>query len=642
MQVATTGQREHEQPMSWARALALATGFFFLAAILVAQVPGYFYTISTLATLARFEQGTLALGLLAAGMGVLCLEIALLYDPRPLIPPFLFAGAGTVIAAVGGFFVLQVFRGPCANDFITTSTNQPGWPELLPGSYSCQPHPVVTWPVAGQSYLFSSIWFQPGSIDLASVGMIAALVGLGMVALAVLCRPALTGKLAGPGAALLVRVCLAAAFAIIAVYITFLTFAPQLIVGSASGSAVSSHHGTHGPAGNVLLFLALCAVLLAIIVWLLPVMIRQRQQFMPGVYLHGVVGLLGTVGVPLLILWAIIYPLVYLIHQIDSTQFIVQCSQKTVVPGSCTFTPYMGYIIVALVVGLTFQLFALALYFWSTRRNTVILGVTIGLVYVGLAATLIHVDDPLQLPLSLFIATCIAILAFAFVWASQREFSVERAGALGCTGQWLVLGTGLLIYLFGFSVFSFPNFFESEALGLNYSVGAHLIHDAFWGALLMGGLALMQFTLLTRRQPMSQLRKFVMWTLLVAIVLELVGAIQGFHHDLLAGGWNVAEGSHAIFFAGVCIELVGLLAALFGAAIRASSLRWSLIVLIPALVGGAWAYVAYMWPGDWAELVVAGFIFCTVGGFAYAVMGPDWQELPQLAADEAEMAVERP
>src|SRR5215469_2134906 len=100
MQVATTntGLREHEQPMSWARALVLATGFFFLAIVLVAQIPGYFYTVSTLATLARFEQGTLDLGLLALGFGVLCFEISMLYDPKPLIFPELFAALGVIIA----------------------------------------------------------------------------------------------------------------------------------------------------------------------------------------------------------------------------------------------------------------------------------------------------------------------------------------------------------------------------------------------------------------------------------------------------------------------------------------------------------------------------------------------------------------
>lgn len=590
MQVATTntGLREHEQPMSWARALVLATGFFFLALVLIAQIPGYFYTVSTLATLARFEQGTLDLGLLAIGFGAVCFEIAMLYDPKPLIFPELFAAAGVVIGAIGGALLLYVYTAPAGHSR-----------EFLPAS----------------GYLFSPIWFQAQSIDVSSVGLIALMIGGGMFVIAILCRPILAGKLAGPAARLFTRLLLAVGMAILLVYITIFTFSPTTILGAdQKGGAI----------GNVLLFIALAAFAVATMMWLLPVMVRHRQQFMPGVYLHGVVGLIGTIGVPLLVLWAAIYPIVYLIRQVDSTQFIVQCSQKNIIPGSCTFTQYTGYIICAIVVGVSFQVFALALYFWSTRRNTVLLGATIGMLYVGLAMLAVHVDTPSQTPLMLFFAAGIALLAYFFTVAGQREFAVLKEGALGCTGQWLVLGTGIFIYLAGFAVISMPGFFESEALGLNYIPGPKTLHDAFWALFLMSGLAAMQFTLLTTRRPMSQLRKFVMWVLLVGTALEVVGAIQGFTTDILSYGWNVAEGSHAVFIAGLCFEVVGLGAALFGAAIRASSVRWGLLVLLPILLGGAGAYIAYYWPGERAEVVVFCFIFCTVGAFAYAVAGPDW------------------
>jgi hypothetical protein len=599
MQVAAPAAREHEQPMSWARALVLATGFFFLASILVAQVPGYFYTVSTLATLQSFEQGTLDLGLLAVGMGLVAIEISFLYDPRPLFPPALFALAGAAIAAAGGFLLFQIYNN--------------AFPALLPD----------------QGYLVHPAWFQKGSIDLRGVGMIALLTGGAMALFAVLCRPVLAGRLSGARRTLIVRLLLTAAFAILAVYLTVFTFSPHTILGAGTKDFPT---GTDGAVGNVLLFIALAAVLTAIAVWLMPVMVANRKEFMPAVYLHGAVGLIGNVGAPLLVLWAVAYPLVNLIHGFDSTQFIVQCSQKSLVPASCTFTPYTGYIIVALVIGMTFTFFAAGLFFWRSRRNTVQLGAMIGIIYVGLAATIIHTADPGQLPIGLIIATAIGILAFAFIWASQNEFAETRAEALGCTGQWLVLGTGLLIYLAGFAFFSIPNFFESEALGLNYGAGRYALHDALWGFLLMAGLAAMQFVLLTRREPMSQLRKFVLWTLLIAVALELVGAIQGFHHDLLAGGWNVAEGSHAVFVAGICFEVVGLLAAFFGAAVRAASMRWGLLIVLTTLVGAALAFVAYNWGGDQAEFVVLGFVLCTVGGFAYAVGGPDYTYVPVTLA----------
>ncbi|HEV2237318.1 MAG TPA: hypothetical protein VGR57_11720 [Ktedonobacterales bacterium] len=508
MQVAAPAARASEQPMSWARALVLATGFFFLAAILVAQVPGYFYTVSTLATLASFEQGTLDLALLAIGMGLVAVEIGFLYDPRPLLPPALFALAGAAIAAVGGFLLVQVY-------------NQV-FPALLPD----------------QGYLIHPAWFQKASIDLRAVGMLALLVGGAMVVFAVLCRPVLAGRLSGARGTLVVRLLLAVSFAILAIYFTVFTFSTHTILGGTKDTPQAQ--GTDGAVGNVLLFIALGAALTAIAIWLLPVMVSRRKDFMPAVYLHGAVGLIGSVGVPLLLLWVIAYPLVNLIHNFDSTQFLVQCSQKALIPASCTFTPYTGYIIVAIVIGGTFTFFAAGLYFWRGRRDTVLLGALIGIIYVGLAATIIHTGDPVQLPIGLIVATAIALLGFAFIWASQNEFASDRAEALGCTGQWLVLGTGLLIYLAGFAFFSIPNFFESEALGLYYTAGRSGLHDALWGFLLMAGLAAMQFVLLVRREPMSQLRKFILWTLLIAVALELVGAIQGFHHDLLAGGWNVA------------------------------------------------------------------------------------------------------
>ncbi|HEX8036099.1 MAG TPA: hypothetical protein VF510_19735, partial [Ktedonobacterales bacterium] len=360
---AATPVREHERPMSWARAVIIATGFFFVTAILLGQIPSYFYTISTLSTLTRFEQGTLDLGLLAVGFGLVSLEVSLLYDPKPLIPGFLFAGAGLVIAAVGGFFLYQVANGPQAG----------GWPEFLPSE---------NFPTQGQSYLFHPAWFQSGSIDLTAVGMIALVVGLAMLSFAVLNRPVLSGRLAGPARDLIVRFSLGLSVVIVALYLTLLTFVPAALGGDKHPGGV----------GNILLFIALISAVFALQVWLLPVMVANRARFMPAVYLHGVVGLLGFVGIPLLLLFVLAYPVVNLIHSVDSTQFWVECSQKTVIPGSCTFTPFTGYIICAIVFTLPFVLLSAGLYFWSTRRDNIVMGGVYGMIYLGLAASVVHVD----------------------------------------------------------------------------------------------------------------------------------------------------------------------------------------------------------------------------------------------------------
>lgn len=597
-------EREHEKPMSWARAILIATGFFFVAAILVGQLPGYFYTVSTLSTLARWEQGTLDLALIAVALGLLCFEVAMLYDPRPLIPWPLFALAGAAITVVGLFFVYQVRIGIGGTNIF----GSPGWGEYLP-----QQTGSGYWP-SGTSYLFHPAWFQLNSIDIAAIGMIGIVLGLGMFSFAVLNPIALAGRLVGPMRDLLVRFCLGLSIVILAVYLTVLTF---------RGTFTSlANVQTLGDAGNILLFLAMLLAMFALQLWLLPVMIANRQRFMPATYLHGVVGLIGTIAVPLLIIWAITYPVVNLIHGVDPNENFVQCSRKVAIPASCAFTPFVGYIICAIVFSVGFGLLMAGLYFWSTRRDTIVLGATIGLIYLGLAVTVIHVDDPVQLPLGLILAAGIAITAFVYTWATQREFAPTTPMQLGCTGQWLVLGTLMLIYLFGFAIFSLPNFFEVEALALFYQPGRSGLHDAFWAMLLMGGFAAYQLTVLIRRKPFSNLRKFGLWVLAIGVLGELIGAIQGFHTDVLTQGIDAMQGSQAFFLTGGIFQLVGILACLYGAA-RARSIPWVVVIIASTLIGLAGAIVMHTLSPAYPELVVFAVIFASVGAFAYTAAGPD-------------------
>jgi hypothetical protein len=107
----TAPLREHERPMSWARAVLIATGFFFITAILVGQLPSYIFTISTLSTLSRFEQGALDLGLLAVGFGMIAFAVVFLYDPKPIVPWPLFAVVGLALLVVGAYMDWQVWIG---------------------------------------------------------------------------------------------------------------------------------------------------------------------------------------------------------------------------------------------------------------------------------------------------------------------------------------------------------------------------------------------------------------------------------------------------------------------------------------------------------------------------------------------------
>jgi hypothetical protein len=594
--------REYEKPMSWARAILIAVGFFFVTAILLGQLPSYIYTVSTLSTLQLFEQGFLTLGLLALGMGLICFEISWLYDVEPLLPWPLFAGLGAVIAAAGVYIVSQVYVGPHGTNLL----GQPGWPHLLPDS----------------GYLIHPAWFQENSIDLAAVGMIAILIGLGVLSFAALTPFVLSGRLVGPTRDLLVRLSLGLAIVIAVAWGTAYTFIGEPILTGAA---------------NVLLFIALLLALFALQVWFLPVMVANRQEFMPGVYLLGVVGLISLVAVPLLIAWAVVYPLVNLIHMADSTQFFVQCSQKAVIPGSCTFTQFTGYVICAIVFTNLFVILIAGIYFWSTRRNTVILGATVATIFLALAATLIHTDEPKQTPLGIVLATGIIVLGFAFTWASQREFAPTAPTQLGCIGQWLVLGTLLLFFLLGYAFFSLPTFFELESgLALFFVPGPGGLHDAFWASLLLLGLAAFQIVVLIRRRdyPMGNLRKFVLWTLAVGLILMLAGAIQPFHTDVLSGGINAIEGSSALVIAALCFEIVGIVAALYGA-YRMGSWPWAFAIALCAGSGVVLAIVAYYLFDYYPELTIFGFVLMAVGGWAYAAGGLDPAQADELAYAEA-------
>jgi hypothetical protein len=590
--------REHEKPMSWARAIVIATGFFFIAAILVGQIPSYVFTVSTLATLTSFEQGFLALGLLSLGLGLIALEISLLYDPKPLIPWPLFALVGLGFGVIGGAILFLVGIAGAIPQFL---------------------------PTAQDGYYITSFWFQPNSIDLVSVGLVALITGLGMFFVAILNPWVLSGRGMGPGRDLLVRVCITAALAIAALYLFLFTFAPTIFQPGPKDPP--------NPFGNVLLFIGLGFALLGLLIWLLPVMTQNRQQFMPGVYLSGVVGLIGLVAIPLLLAWFFVYPLVYGIHQLDSAQFWVQCSQAKRIPESCTFSPFTGYIICAAVFGGAFTLMLVAHYFWSTRRNTVVIGGTFALIWLGLAASVVHTfftpDLATQIPTGLLTALSVSILAFIYTWATQREFAPTRPQTLGCVGQWLVLGTLLLVLLLGYGLLSVPKFFELESgLAFFFEPGVGGLHDAFWVFVLMGGLAALQLAFLVRRRPMSDLRKFAMWMMLFAVTFMIIAGIQGFHKDFFSeGGLEIVEASHVIMFVGMIFAAVGIGATLI-ASFGAGATRWTFGILISLLVGVAFAAVIYSLsyadpPINYPELVIFGIAATMIGAFAYIALGPD-------------------
>src|SRR5260370_17323475 len=76
--------------ISWARAMIFAAGFFFLAALLIGQIPGYINLAMTASSLVGFEQGPLALAVVCLA-GFIVIQVAfMLFDPKPFIPPIVF------------------------------------------------------------------------------------------------------------------------------------------------------------------------------------------------------------------------------------------------------------------------------------------------------------------------------------------------------------------------------------------------------------------------------------------------------------------------------------------------------------------------------------------------------------------------
>jgi hypothetical protein len=622
---AANSVREHEKPMSWSRAIVIAVGFFFVTGILLGQLPSYVYTVSTLSTLSRMEQSFLDMGLLAVGIGLMCFTISFLYDPKPLLPWPLFLLGGLVLAAIGLYIIFQVRLG----------IHSGGWAEYLPDKFTDKKGTVSYWPSDNPGYLFHPAWFQPQSIDLSAIGIIALLSGIGIASLAALNPVVLSGRLLGPTRDLLVRLSIGLAIVIIALWLTINTFAGFVPADGDRGGII-----------NIMLFVGLVLALFGLELWLLPVMTANRQQFMPGVYLHGVVGLLGMVAAPMLVIWAVLYPLVNLIHGADDQQFFVQCSQKTQIPGSCTFTPFTGQVICAIVFTNLFAILIAGIYFWSTRRNTVVLGGTIAMVFLAIAPLVIHLDDPTQIPVGIVLATGIVVLTFIYTWATQREFAPTSPQQLGCAGQWLVLGTLLLFFLMGFAFFSLPVFYELESgLAFFYQPGYAGLHDAWWMLLLMGGLGLYQLVVLSRRRyhPMGNWRKFGLWANALALVLMVAAAIIGFHNNVLEKGVNAMEGSHALFVTALCFAIVGIAACAI-AAMRAQSMPWLVAILVSVLVGLALAFVAYNLSKPYPELVVFGFALTMLGALAYTAAGPDPEDeyLNGYEAGNGSFAVTRP
>jgi hypothetical protein len=235
-----------------------------------------------------------------------------------------------------------------------------------------------------------------------------------------------------------------------------------------------------------------------------------RKRTMSGLYVVGIN--LAQVGAVFLLVWFVIYPLMAWMHSwsfIGLGSYLTLCARQTAIPASCSFSQQAGYIIDAVVTTNFFILLMAAVFVWRKNRNLVIVSSITITAVLALATLVVHMH-----PDEIFVALllCGAGLVLAAIWTSvaRREFAVVGENNLGCVGQWLVIGTCLIIYLAAFAFFSIPGFRETNpnvpfvpGLVLNNSTPVSPSPgspDAVIVFILLGLLAGIQFYFLVRNR----------------------------------------------------------------------------------------------------------------------------------------------
>ncbi len=433
-------QREIPERISWARAMVFAVGFFFIAAILVGQLPGYINLMMTSASLLGLEQGLLALAAVCLGGFIVIQTIVMLFDPKPVVPPIIFSGLGAILT-VGGFALIlwAVFTN---NQFFPGTTTS--WASVLGGSV---------------------LWFQPGAVDFVMLGAVILGVGIAMIfysllALGELRNPDRSDKGTTPVIRIMIVIgaVLLIAFTLFYTYLSDQGLAYQLFPGNPSTGQLIIDTVI-----NCILGIAIFCVLGAFALRLHYLMRPVRKRTMTPLYAVGALGL-AQVGAICLLAWFVAYPLIDWIHSwtfIGLGSYLTICSKQSAIPASCSFAPQAGYIMDAILTVNAFVLLMASIVVWRTNRNLVIIGgVTIAAI-ISLATLLTHTSgDEILIAMLL----CGGSLLIATIWTSvaRREFAIVGEKNLGCIGMWLVVGTCLFIYIAGFAFFSIPGFHETE------------------------------------------------------------------------------------------------------------------------------------------------------------------------------------
>ncbi len=492
-------QRELPEQMSWARAVIFATGFFFLAAMLIGQIPGYIHLQFTASSLEGLEQGSFGLAVACLAGFIVVQVIMLLFDPKPVILPAILTVLGIPLSLIG--LALSIWapatgctpaQSTCNQFFPTSSTN---WSPLLSGKF---------------------LWFQPNALDFVALGLGILGVGLAMIFYSQLAiREQRNPDRRDLGTTPAIRWMIVVAVFLLIVFMALYT----MFDSQGWGIALVSGHPFFGLKvvdlieGLILgaaIFLTLGAFALRLHYLMRPV----RKRTMPGLYAIGALGL-AQLGVVFLLIWAFVYPLVYWIHTwtfIGLGDYLTLCSNKFAIPTSCTFTPQAGYIITAIITTNFFALLMAAVWAWKSNRSLVVVGSVVITAVIAAATLLVH-TSPDKIIVAMML--CAGMLVLAVIWTSvaRREFAVVGENNLGCLGQWLVVGTCLLIYLAAFAFFSVPVWAPETEPNVPFQGGLVIpppatagasatlpVPDAMIMLLLLGVLAAVQFFFLTRNR----------------------------------------------------------------------------------------------------------------------------------------------
>ena len=487
-----TQQREASERISWARALIFAVGFFFLAALLVGQIPSFVNLQMTSSSLVGMEQAMFAIALVCLGGFLIVQAIVMLFDPKPVVTPFVFTGLGAIVAIVGIVLIFWV---------------------IITGNQTV-PHATTSWnSVLGGTVL----WFPANALDLVALGAIMLVVGVAWVFYSVLAIGEQTNPdRRDPGSTRAIRVLITVGTVMLVAFMLLFAFvSPDGLAKLINPTCAEAATAACGPLTglfwvntfyNLFLVIAIFCTLGAFALRLHYLMRPVRKNTMSGLYAVGVN--LAPIGALCLLVWFALYPFIGWLHGLPGLgPFFTVCARLSDVPGSCGFAQAGGDLIGSILTVNGFVILMAAIWGWKTKRNMVVVGSLVIVALLGLATLLTHIEytnAPYEATIALII--CASALILATIWTSvaRREFAVVGEKPLGCLGMWLVVGTCFFVYIASFAFFSLPGFGSETETNIPFNpgsiIGTKSQLDALIVLVIMGILAGIQFYFLARNR----------------------------------------------------------------------------------------------------------------------------------------------